>query len=114
MIYTASILGMTFLVYNFIYWIYHIDECSNCCNEHGWGHFWNFLKEFKKYNWKASSSNTGLFHCPPNYTRYTQIDRQIIQFEGKGMILDYFSYLLFKLFMIKKLWKMKYRGSIKW
>lgn len=83
-------------------WHVHRSMVKDYCKEWDYVNFTIFLNEFEETKWETQAKNSeGLF----NRNEKSQIHASIIQFRGKGMVLYPWSWVRFKIFERKHIYK---------
>ena len=100
------------LIMFIILWTTHIAQVREFTDEWGRGSYKTFIREFKKYEWKRSEKFPTSFFC--GTLDSSKIHADIIKFEGKGMVLDPWSYLRFCIFIQRNRQKKKSKQVEKW
>ena len=96
------------LTHSLIGWEVHRSQVKSFASSYGPATYRRFIKEIMnpKYDWDWLGVNNrahswSLFLKDKSLLRTTEVHADIIQFEGKGMQLDYISFLQFNFWSIK-------------
>lgn len=75
----------------------HKSQVRDFTEEYGRGNFKIFLRHFTNRDWERCRHHRRSFFIYPRNSPYSssEIHAGIIKFDGKGMLLDYWSYLRF-------------------
>jgi hypothetical protein len=98
MMWLIVLLLFIFLIIITIGWAVHVSMTKTNSREWGWGGYYDFIREFKKYKWDTEDGlYKGSYWDRNNNCKY---HAQIIKINGIGMIIrNPFEYMLVVLFM---------------
>ncbi len=108
----AATIVIVALIMFIVFWTTHISQVREYTDKWGKGSYKTFIREFKKYEWERCDIHPKSFFCGSSDS--SQVHADIIQFEGKGMILDPWSYLRFCIFINRNSHKKKSKQVEKW
>lgn len=85
---------VVWLIFLAVEWKTHKDMVLRECDSWSYGTFEDFMKQFKKIEWRREERYpTSFFPCNKDNNYYCHAD--VLKFDGVGMVLDPISYTMF-------------------